>query len=134
MQYCISSGTGDYTHEAKIRLLQFLTSNGISYEVGSIYGFSLDVVHGAYHHPSKSKELIKHYNKYFQNLDSFDFDTKSAITYAQLRNTLTTTGSLIADMDLIIASICIVNKLILVTHNTKDFAKIKELTIEDWTT
>lgn len=89
--------------------------------------------YGAYHHPTRSKELVNYYTKYFQNLETFNFDTKSAIIYAKIRNELANAGNLIADMDLMIASICIANNLILVTNNTKDFARIKQLIIEDWT-
>ena len=89
--------------------------------------------YGAYHHPTRSEELISYYTKYFQNLETFNFDTKSALIYARIRNELTNSGKLIADMDLMIASVCIAYDLVLVTHNTKDFVRIKQLKIEDWT-
>jgi len=41
--------------------------------------------------------------------------------------------NVIADLDLIIASICLANKLILVTNNTKHFENINGLKLEDWT-
>ena len=37
------------------------------------------------------------------------------------------------DFDLMIASICLANDLILITNNTKHFDRIKELKIENWT-
>jgi tRNA(fMet)-specific endonuclease VapC len=89
--------------------------------------------YGAYHHPTRSKEQIEYYIKYFQNLDVYDFDIKAALEYAKIRNELTKSGKLIADMDLMIASICIANDLVLVTNNTKDFVRIKNLKLEDWT-
>ena len=39
---------------------------------------------------------------------------------------------LISERDLQIASIAIANKLIVVTHNVKEFKRIKNLDIEDW--
>jgi tRNA(fMet)-specific endonuclease VapC len=89
--------------------------------------------YGALHHPTRSQELTKYYNKFFENIDILDFDIKSALEYAKLRNELTQKGELIADMDLMIASICIANDLILVTNNTKDFVRFGNLKLEDWT-
>jgi tRNA(fMet)-specific endonuclease VapC len=88
---------------------------------------------GALHHPTRSKEQIKYYNKYFEDFEIIDFDIKAALEYAKLRNELTQKGKLIADMDLMIASICIANDLILVTNNTKDFKRFDNLKLEDWT-
>lgn len=88
--------------------------------------------YGAYHHPTRSKEQVNYYTKYFQNIDVFDFDTKAALEYARIRNELTNTGKSIADMDLMIASICIANDLTLVTNNTKDFISISDLKLENW--
>ena len=41
-------------------------------------------------------------------------------------------GEMIGIKDLQIASIAIANELILVTHNTEEFKRIQELTLEDW--
>jgi tRNA(fMet)-specific endonuclease VapC len=35
-------------------------------------------------------------------------------------------------MDLLIASIALANNVILVTHNTREFKRVKGLKIEDW--
>jgi tRNA(fMet)-specific endonuclease VapC len=88
--------------------------------------------YGAYHHPTRSKEQLKYYTKYFQNIDVYDFDTKAALVYARIRNELTNVGKLIADMDLMIASICIANDLTLITNNTKDFNRITDLKLDNW--
>ncbi len=37
-----------------------------------------------------------------------------------------------ASIDLLIAATALVHDLTLVTHNTKDFARIPDLRIEDW--
>ncbi len=38
----------------------------------------------------------------------------------------------ISERDLQIASIAMAKKLIVVTHNVKEFERIKNLTVEDW--
>ncbi len=43
-------------------------------------------------------------------------------------------GRVISERDTQIASIAMTNKLILVTHNVKEFGRIGKLKVEDWAT
>ncbi|HLO88107.1 MAG TPA: type II toxin-antitoxin system VapC family toxin [Nostocaceae cyanobacterium] len=52
----------------------------------------------------------------------------SADIYANLRNK----GTPIDDIDILIAGIAIANDLIIVTNNVRDFGKIENLEIQDW--
>ena len=63
---------------------------------------------------------------------SLPFDDIAARRYAELRAILEAQGLPIADLDLMIAAIALVNGLTLVTHNTTDFARIQGLALEDW--
>jgi hypothetical protein len=45
---------------------------------------------------------------------------------------LTTKGTLIGSNDLLVAAIALANGLTLVTHNTREFARVVGLKIEDW--
>lgn len=54
--------------------------------------------------------------------------SQSAEIYAKLRQQ----GTPIDDIDLLIAGVAMANNLVLVTHNTKHFQRVKELSIEDW--
>ena len=54
--------------------------------------------------------------------------TISADIYANLRNK----GTPIDDIDILIAGIAIANHLIIVTNNIRDFGKIENLEIRDW--
>ncbi|MBD2569847.1 type II toxin-antitoxin system VapC family toxin [Anabaena lutea] len=54
--------------------------------------------------------------------------TISADIYANLRNK----GTPIDDIDILIAGIAIANDLIMVTNNIRDFGKIENLEIQDW--
>jgi tRNA(fMet)-specific endonuclease VapC len=49
-----------------------------------------------------------------------------------LRADLAQHGTLIGPNDLMIAAIALANDLILVTHNTVEFSRIKALKLEDW--
>jgi tRNA(fMet)-specific endonuclease VapC len=41
-------------------------------------------------------------------------------------------GTLIGPNDMLIAAIVLANNLTLVTHNTREFSRITELSLEDW--
>lgn len=60
------------------------------------------------------------------------YDEAAAVWHAQERARLESVGRPAPFADAQIAAIARVNELILVTVNTKDFARYKELTIEDW--
>lgn len=63
---------------------------------------------------------------------SLPFDDATALIYGQIRAQLAALGTLIGSNDLQIASIALVNNLILVTHNTNEFSRVNKLIIEDW--
>lgn len=61
------------------------------------------------------------------NITSDDFDL-----YARNRALLENQGTKIDSLDLLIGCSAVNNNLIVVTHNTKHFARIPNLTIDDW--
>jgi len=66
-------------------------------------------------------------------LIEIDFNKIDAIAYGTIRAQLEKEGKLIGAMDLLIASQAISRNLILVTNNEKEFNRIKNLQIENWT-
>jgi tRNA(fMet)-specific endonuclease VapC len=58
--------------------------------------------------------------------------TSSAIISADIYANLRNKGTPIDDIDILIAGIAIANDLIIVTNNTRDFGKIENLEIQDW--
>lgn len=61
-----------------------------------------------------------------------DYDIQSARAYGQLRGSLLRQGLPVDPVDLMIASVALVNDLTLVTHNTADFVNVPGLRLEDW--
>lgn len=61
------------------------------------------------------------------------FDDAAAEAYAELRLQLEQQGSPVGPNDMVIAAIVLANNGTLVTHNTREFSKIKNLPLEDWT-
>ena len=62
-----------------------------------------------------------------------DFDGEAAKAYGQIRAELERKGTPIDPMDLLIAGHARSQGLILVTNNTREFARVTGLRIEDWT-
>ena len=62
-----------------------------------------------------------------------DFEGEAAEAYGQIRAELERKGTPIDPMDLLIAGHARSQGLILVTNNTREFARVTGLRIEDWT-
>jgi tRNA(fMet)-specific endonuclease VapC len=66
-------------------------------------------------------------------LTSMPFDEDDAITYGHIRTALEAQGLPIGALDTLIAAQAIRKNLILVTNNVREFARIPQLVIGDWT-
>lgn len=64
--------------------------------------------------------------------NSLPFDDLAAEAYGQLRAQLAATGQTIGPYDMQIAAIGLVQGLIVVTNNAKEFSRVPGLIIEDW--
>jgi tRNA(fMet)-specific endonuclease VapC len=60
------------------------------------------------------------------------FDAQAAMQAASIRAALEKAGMLIGPYDMLIAGQALALGLILVTHNTREFRRVANLTIEDW--
>ena len=60
------------------------------------------------------------------------FDADAALEYGEIRHRLQIHGALIGSNDMLIAAHAKAAKLILVTHNTREFSRIDGLQLEDW--
>jgi tRNA(fMet)-specific endonuclease VapC len=79
-----------------------------------------------------SAKKLQRFREFASRCEILDIDLtvmeKASDIYVQLKRT----GRLIEDADILIAAIAMVNKLILVTDNTKHFNRIDGLPIENW--
>ncbi len=66
-------------------------------------------------------------------LEIIDFGDSESIEYSKIRSDLEKNGRIIGPDDLVIAAIVKACNGILVTHNTREFSRVKGLSIEDWT-
>lgn len=61
------------------------------------------------------------------------FTDKDAESYGIIRAELEKRGNVIGSIDMLLAAQAISNNFIFVTNNTKEFKRVKELKLEDWT-
>jgi len=82
---------------------------------------------------SKPNENTVALEQFLFSLIEIDFNKIDAIAYGTIRAQLEKEGKIIGAMDLLVASQAISRNLILVTNNEKEFNRIKNLQIENWT-
>lgn len=69
----------------------------------------------------------------FADLPILDFDREDARVAGEIRADLARQGTPIGPYDVLIAGQAKVRGLTLVTNNTKEFERVADLTLEDWT-
>ena len=90
-----------------------------------------ELYYGAYRSQKKEQNLAL-YEFLFSHYISLPFNGESAKNYGEIRAELSKLGTPIGAYDLQIASIALAHNLILVTHNTREFNRVKLSHIEDW--
>src|SRR5438105_3669705 len=66
-------------------------------------------------------------------LTILDFNYEAAISYDRIRAHLEAQGTPIGSLDTLIAAQALGHRLTLVTNNIKEFSRVPDLAIEDWT-
>ena len=61
-----------------------------------------------------------------------DYNASAAVCYGELRTDLEKRGLPIGPMDMMIAGHALALEATLVTHNTREFSRVKGLRLEDW--
>jgi tRNA(fMet)-specific endonuclease VapC len=90
-----------------------------------------ELLYGALRVPEAQKYILP-INQIAKSMQVFAFDEKAARRYAEIRADLTQRGQPIGDAATQVASMALARKLILVTHNVRHFARIPQLTVENW--
>ncbi|MDE2635320.1 MAG: type II toxin-antitoxin system VapC family toxin [Chloroflexota bacterium] len=84
---------------------------------------------------ARSEQPLLTYAKqsaFFTHYSILPFDEAAARVYGRIDGYLKDAGIRIGPVDTQIAAIALANNLILVSHNTRHFSRIPNLTIEDW--
>ena len=69
---------------------------------------------------------------FFEPLRSLPFDDECAATYGRIRASLAMRGLSIGANDLLTAATGLTHRLIVVTHNLREFERVEGLQTEDW--
>jgi tRNA(fMet)-specific endonuclease VapC len=72
-------------------------------------------------------------NAFLRYVEVLDFPDGASTHYATIRAELKTRGSMIGANDLLIAAHARSLGLILITNNTREFRRVRGLTLENWT-
>lgn len=90
-----------------------------------------ELLYGAFNSVKKEQNLKK-IQEFLNEIQILEFSDAASLLFAEHKAQLKKQGNLLADMDLMIASIVLAHDGILVTNNVKHFEKIKKLQFENW--
>lgn len=76
--------------------------------------------------------VVARLDRFFAPYESIPFDDRAALEYGQIQGDLAAAGTPIGPNDLMIAAIGLSRKMIVVTHNTREFSRVSGFSIEDW--
>ena len=88
-----------------------------------------ELIYGAYN-STRVEQNLKVIEPFLDNFKILEFTEDSSLIFAKEKTRLKKNGNIIADMDLMIASIAIENDCILITNNIKHFQRIQNLELE----
>lgn len=80
--------------------------------------------------PVKTLRLVENFLK---PLTIVEFSSEDASTYARIRTRLERAGTPIGPLDTLIAAQAVGRKLTLVTNNEREFRRVSDLTVVNWT-
>jgi tRNA(fMet)-specific endonuclease VapC len=129
MKYLLDTNICIHFFRGKFNLLTKFEEVGI--ENCAISEITLaELVYGAEksQHPKKNHQLIEDLIEYVAVLPLY-----SAIyLYGKEKARLSALGTMIGDFDLLIGATAVENELIMVTENTSEFERIKDIKIQNW--
>ncbi len=89
-------------------------------------------LHYGLNNSAKRKSNLSKVNRLLDALIILPYTEEASLIFAQEKSKLKRSGKLIADMDLMIASIAMSNKFKLITNNKKHFMHVVDLDFETW--
>jgi len=82
---------------------------------------------------TKREENQKRVARFLEPFEIVSFDDSATVFYADIRSQTEARGTPVGPNDLIIAATVLSQNGVLVTNNTKEFQRIQELMVENWT-
>ncbi len=132
MKYILDTDTIIYFLKGLPSVVEHITAIPAS-EVSTTIISHTELLFGAFN-SSKKKHNLEKITAFLAKIQIMPFCEQASYIFAEQKALLKKQGNIVADLALMIASITLQHKGILVTNNTKHFARIKQLKIENWHT
>lgn len=130
MKYFLDTDTLIYFLKGHSQVVENLSNQSTSDLATTIINHS-ELLFGAFNSARKTENLeIVH--GLLKNLPIISFCEESSAIFAEQKALLKKQGTIVADMDLMIASVALRHSAVLVTNNSKHFARIKNIKLENW--
>lgn len=91
-----------------------------------------ELMYGVELSPRKQQDRVA-LDAYLKHVEVLDYPDEAAVHYGQIRAALKVQGNMIGANDLLIAAHARSLGLILVTNNTREFGRVQDLRLENWT-
>ncbi|MBQ8923356.1 MAG: type II toxin-antitoxin system VapC family toxin [Lachnospiraceae bacterium] len=117
-------------HTSELLLNKFINHNPDDICISSIT--YAELMHGVYKSQAKEKNELA-VSLFLSPITILDFDAVAAREYGIIRAELEKKGTPIGPMDMLIAGHAKSENLVLVTNNKREFERVEDLIIEDWT-
>ena len=123
----ISSYIMKRSHEKVLRRLQKIPIAAVCISVIT----KSELLFGVEVSPRRQQDHVA-LDEYLRHVEVLDFPEQAALHYAQIRAALKAQGTMIGANDLFIAAHARSLALTLVTNNTQEFGRVRDLRIENW--
>jgi tRNA(fMet)-specific endonuclease VapC len=124
----ISSYIMKRSHDAVLRRLQKVPVGDVC--ISAIT--KSELLYGVELSPQRSRDQAA-LDAYLRHVEVLEYPDEAALHYAQIRAALKLSGTMIGANDLLIAAHARSLGLTLVTNNTREFGRVQNLHIENWT-
>ena len=109
---------------------KIVSTNPNTIKIASIV--KAELLYGAEKSQQKAKNLST-IKLFLEPFEIVPFDEECSIVYSKIRSAMELKGMVIGPNDSIIAATVLAKNGVLVTNNTKEFEKVKNLKLENWT-
>lgn len=92
----------------------------------------MEVEYGLKINPIRARKIASGLRSFFDAVTAVPFSEEDAFATAMIRGDLKKAGTIIGPYDLLIAGTALNRGLVLVTSNTREFNRVRNLKIEDW--
>lgn len=130
MKYLLDTDTLIYFLKGHDKVVEKMTYLSANEPCTSIINYS-ELLYGAYH-STKVKQNVEKVTALLVDIEILPFCIQSAEIFAKEKAQLKSKGTVIADLDLMIASISMQHDVTLVSNNVKHFSRLSKLKLENW--